>query len=80
MMQTTQPRHRDDLAVGVGSHNRGSACRRLLRQSEVSPILVVVADIFGHQTLPFYILDLKADWDFGEGPVVQKIGRPKVLY
>lgn len=67
MMQTTQRRHRNDLAVGVGSPNHRSACRRILRQPEVGPIHVVMENTFGHQTLQLSLVEKSGAGQFDQG-------------
>ena len=49
MVQATQS-HGNDLAVTSGIRFSITAARRLLRQSEVSAVVVVVEDVLGHQT------------------------------
>ena len=49
MMQAAQPRHRYDPRI-VGTYSRRSVFRSVLAQPEMRPILVVVADVLGHET------------------------------
>ena len=51
MMQTAKSRHGDDLRACRCARSRFSACRRLLAQPQMGSILVVVADVFVHQSL-----------------------------
>jgi hypothetical protein len=53
MMQTAEPWHRDYPATWARSSNGIASCRGLLLQPKVRPVIVVVADIFGHQ--PFEV-------------------------
>ncbi|MGA2652723.1 MAG: hypothetical protein ABSF28_19475 [Terracidiphilus sp.] len=51
MMQAAWSRHGKDLAVTSGIRFSITLARRLLRQSEVSAVVVVVEDVLGHQAL-----------------------------
>ena len=57
VMQSTQSRHRDDLAIGASSIFRLAAGRRSLRQREMSSILVVIADVFSHEVFQMALVD-----------------------
>jgi len=44
MMQTTQPRHRDNLLAGVQTY-RFPASRSLFVQAEMGSVVVIITDI-----------------------------------
>ena len=48
MMQTTQPRHRDNLLAGVQTY-RFPASRSLFVQAEMGSVVVMITDVVGHQ-------------------------------
>jgi hypothetical protein len=50
MVKTAQPRHRNDFAVRVGLVPYLPAGRCALRQSEVRPVIMVIANVLGHQS------------------------------
>ena len=49
MMQAAEPGHHDDFAPGLRATHRYATGRRFLRQREMRPVLVVVADVLVHQ-------------------------------
>ena len=55
MMQAAEPWHRNNLATRIGSAHCFTRIGCSLRQREVRPIVVVIADILFHQTshMPF---------------------------
>jgi len=59
MMQSAQSRHRDDFAIRNGIRFVFAPAGRLLRQREVRPVLVVIANEFGHE--PFQVAFVEDD-------------------
>jgi len=51
MMQTIEPRYRNDPAGANTAAYRLTTCRSLLVQPEMSPVLMVVAGVLFHETL-----------------------------
>jgi len=67
MMQAAESRHRDDFSSDRLAFCRFSACRSLLPQPEMSPVLMVVADVFIDE--PFQVAFTEHDH------VVEQIGK-----
>jgi hypothetical protein len=59
MMQATEPGHRDNFTAGFRTFSCLTACRSFFVQSEVSSVIVVIADVFVHQAfqMPFVEYD-----------------------
>ena len=55
MMQPAEPWHRDNFAALVRTFRRLTACRSLLAQAEMRPVVVIVTDVLVHQAfqMPF---------------------------
>ena len=49
MVQAAEPRHGGRLATHLSVLRDCPACRRLLLQPKMSPVLMVVADVLDHQ-------------------------------
>src|SRR5215475_12016722 len=50
VMQSAESRQRDDLASARDCRRRNSTSGRVLSQSEMSPVFVVIADVFVQQS------------------------------
>jgi hypothetical protein len=57
MMQSTEPGHHNDFAPGLRVTHRNANGRSFLRQSEMRPVLVVVADVLIHQALQMAFIE-----------------------
>ena len=57
MMQATEPWHRDDADIRRAALCRFSAVRRLLAQTEVYTIIVVIGDKIGHKALQVSLIE-----------------------
>ena len=57
MMEAAESRDRHDAATRVGAPCGHSSERCLLRKTKMSPVVMVVADIFGHETLEMPLVE-----------------------
>lgn len=57
MMQAPESLHRNNPVIGAPIMSGRTFCRSLLLQSEMYPIVVVVADIFLHQTFELPLVE-----------------------
>jgi len=51
MMQAAKPRHREDSATGFGTLFCFTTVRSSLLQREVRSVIVIIADVVGHESL-----------------------------
>ena len=59
MVQAAEPGSRDDLLAQLCASCRYAIYWRLLRQSEMSPVVVVITDVLGHE--PFQVTVVQHD-------------------
>ena len=57
MMQSTQPRYRNHLATANTAGHCVTSRRSLLIQTEVSPVVMVVANILSHEALEMPLIE-----------------------
>ena len=57
MMQAAKPWHCDDPACHIRSARRFTTVRRSLIEPEMCPVVVVVTDIFSHQSFQMPFID-----------------------
>ena len=57
MMQTAEPRHGDHFATSFGICGCSPPARRLLRKSKMGSVLMIVADVIGHETLQMALVE-----------------------
>src|SRR5690348_1830651 len=57
MMQAAESWERSYCASHGGMVRRQPACRRILRESQMRPVFVIVAYIFGHQPLQMALVE-----------------------
>jgi hypothetical protein len=59
-MQTAEPRYGNDLRIRCRSRCYVPSCRSLFAQAEMCPVIVVIADVFGHE--PFQVAFIQDDY------------------
>ena len=59
MMQAAEPRHGNDLRAHALCWPRSATCRSLLVQPEMRTIIVVIANVLGHE--PFQMAFIEHD-------------------
>src|ERR1035441_5431916 len=57
MMEAAEPRHRNDPATGADTLGGLSVFRILLIQPEVSPVIVIVANVLSHETFQVSLVE-----------------------
>ena len=57
MVQTAEPRHRNHPATLARNSSGLASCRCLLLQAEMRSVIMVVADILGHQPFEMSLVE-----------------------
>ena len=57
MMQAAESGHRDDFTPNLRATHRYTSCGRFLRQREMRPVLVIVADVITHKAFQMAFIE-----------------------